>query len=72
MVALPVEEFNFDKFKSGVLHEKLAVATWNYLSVYCLLCRFSVTFPIANVSGSGYLVIMAVTFMYTDYDAMFR
>jgi hypothetical protein len=37
-VALPARERNLDKFKSGGLHEKHAVATWklgNHLSI-CL------------------------------------
>jgi hypothetical protein len=29
VVALSAEELNFDKFKSGGLHERHAVATWN-------------------------------------------
>jgi hypothetical protein len=29
LVALTAMELNFDKFKSGGLHEKHAVATWN-------------------------------------------
>jgi hypothetical protein len=29
LVALPARELNFNKFKSGELHEKHAVATWN-------------------------------------------
>jgi hypothetical protein len=29
LVALPARELNFDEFKSGGLHEKHAVATWN-------------------------------------------
>jgi hypothetical protein len=29
LVALTAEERNFDKLKSGGLHEKHAVATWN-------------------------------------------
>jgi hypothetical protein len=28
-VALPTRELNFDKFRSGGLHEKHTVATWN-------------------------------------------
>jgi hypothetical protein len=29
LVALSARKLNFDKFKSGGLHEKHAVATWN-------------------------------------------
>jgi hypothetical protein len=29
LMALPARELNFDKFKSGGLHEKHAVETWN-------------------------------------------
>jgi hypothetical protein len=29
LVALTARELNFDEFKSGGLHEKHAVATWN-------------------------------------------
>jgi hypothetical protein len=29
LVVLPARKLNFDKFKSGGLHERHAVATWN-------------------------------------------
>jgi hypothetical protein len=36
VVAFPAMELNFDKFKSGGLHEKHAVATWNLGTISAL------------------------------------
>jgi hypothetical protein len=36
---LTARERNFDEFKSGGLHEKLAVATWNLGTISAFACK---------------------------------